>query len=422
MSPLLNWARNVTYTPTEVLAPRSLPELGDALAGAQRAKVKGSGHSFNRVADTEGVLISLTDMPDDLGIDSTSRIVRVPGGLRYGDIVKRLDAAGLALSNLASLPHISVAGAVATGTHGSGDRVPPLSAAVAAVELMTADGEVRTLRRGEADFDGAVVSLGAMGVVVSLELDVVDRFEIAQTVYERVPVDAVLAELDAVTSLGYSVSTFTTWRDPDHFDQVWLKRRADDPVKAPATLLGASRATRSLHPLPGASAVACTPQLGVSGPWFERLPHFLLEFTPSSGEELQSEYFVERGRAVDALAALRALSASIVPLLQVSEIRTMAGDAQWLSPTRGQDTVAFHFTWIADQPRVEALLPVIEEALAPFQARPHWGKLFAARGEAVRAHYPRADRFIDLRDRLDPRGVFLNPYLHEIGLTHLAPA
>ncbi|BDV31785.1 FAD-binding protein [Microbacterium terricola] len=415
-APLTNWARNVEYRPAVLVSPRSVEELRDALAGTTKAKVRGSGHSFNRIADTDGSLISLGAMPSAVEIDHGRRIARVPGGLRYGDVVREIDAAGFAVPNLASLPHISVAGAVATGTHGSGDRVSPLSGAVAAVELMTAGGELRTIRRGDDDFAGAVISLGALGVVVAVELDLVDTFRVAQTVFERVPVDAVLADLGAVTTLGYSTSIFTTWRNPDVFDQVWVKCRAGEASVLPGSLLGGTAATSPLHPLPGVSAEACTPQLGEPGPWFERLPHFLLEFTPSAGDELQSEYFVDRRDAPAALQALRGIADQIAPLLQIAETRTMAGEAQWLSPTLGADTVAFHFTWVADQRAVEALLPTVERALAPFGARPHWGKLFAMEGDELAALYPDAQRFRDLRERLDPRDVFANAFLERVGL------
>jgi xylitol oxidase len=413
---LTNWARNVTYRPGEHVAPRSIDELLDVIRGARRAKAMGSGHSFNRIADTDGVLISTRELPSAAVIDRGRGVVRVPAGLRYGDLAVQLEREGLALANLASLPHISVAGAVATGTHGSGDAVPPLSGAVRAVELATSDGELRTIGRGDSDFAGAVVSLGALGVVTALDVEVVDTFEVAQTVYEGVAVEALLENLSGVTGEAYSTSIFTTWRDPDAFGQVWLKRRADDPRPLPETLLAAARATRKVHPLPGVSPDACTPQLGEPGPWHERLPHFLLAFTPSSGDELQSEYFVDRSVATGAIAAVRGMAERIAPLLQVAEMRTMAGERQWLSPTRGRDTVALHFTWVADQPAVEALLPDLESALAPFEARPHWGKLFATRRDRLAELYPRVDEFVALRERLDPRRVFANGFLTGLGL------
>ena len=413
-----NWASNVFYRSERIVAPRSIEALADAVRSASRVKALGSRHCFNTIADTDGVHIVARELPAEVAVDSERRVVRVAAGLRYGDVAPRLDREGWALANLASLPHISLAGAVATGTHGSGDAVASLAASVAAVELVTADGETRRFARGDADFDGVVVSLGALGIVTALELDILPTFDIAQTVYERLPLDAVLDDLDAVTGLGYSVSMFHTWRDPAVVDQLWVKRRADAAGAAPDDVLGASRATVKRHPLPDVSAESCTDQLGEPGPWFARLPHFKLEFTPSNGEELQSEYLVPRRNAVAAISALRELAPRVAPLLQVCELRTVAQDDLWLSPAYQTDVMGLHFTWRPDQPGVEALLPTIEAALAPLGARPHWGKLFSLDGAEQRMPrlYPRWNDFAALRERLDPHGVFRNDFLARLGL------
>lgn len=413
-----NWASNVVYGSERIVAPRSIEALADAVRSASRVKALGSRHCFNTIADTDGVHVSARELPAEVAVDSERRVVRVAAGLRYGDVAPRLDREGWALANLASLPHISLAGAVATGTHGSGDAVASLAASVAAVELVTADGETRRFARGDADFDGVVVCLGALGIVTALELDIVPSFDIAQTVYERLPLDAVLDDLDAVTGLGYSVSLFHTWRDPDVVDQLWVKRRADAAGAVPDDVLGASRATVKRHPLPDVSAESCTDQLGEPGPWFARLPHFKLEFTPSNGDELQSEYLVPRRNAVAAISALRELAPRVAPLLQVCELRTVAQDDLWLSPAYQTDVMGLHFTWKPDQPGVEALLPTIEAALAPLGARPHWGKLFTLDGAEQRISrlYPRWNDFAALRERLDPRGVFRNDFLARLGL------
>jgi xylitol oxidase len=413
-----NWASNVVYGSERIVAPRSIEELADAVRSASRVKALGSRHCFNTIADTDGVHIVARELPAEVAVDSERRVVRVAAGLRYGDVAPRLDREGWALANLASLPHISLAGAVATGTHGSGDAVASLAASVAAVELVTADGETLRFARGDADFDGAVVSLGALGIVTALELDIVPTFDIAQTVYERLPLDAALDDLDAVTGLGYSVSMFHTWRDPDVVDQLWVKRRADAAGAVRDEVLGASRATVKRHPLPDVSAESCTDQLGEPGPWFARLPHFKLEFTPSNGDELQSEYLVPRRNAVAAISALRELAPRVAPLLQVCELRTVARDDLWLSPAYQTEVIGLHFTWKPDQPGVEALLPTIEAALAPLGARPHWGKLFSLDGAEQRMPrlYPRWNDFAALRERLDPRGVFRNDFLARLGL------
>ncbi|KQM82704.1 FAD-binding protein [Agromyces sp. Leaf222] len=421
-----NWAGNLAYGSRRFARPGSVDELAELVAATAhdgtRVRALGSRHSFNRIADTEGLSIETGGLPEVVEVDEAARSVRVSAGLRYGELAEALERDGWALANLASLPHISIAGAVATGTHGSGDAVGSLATQVAAVELVTADGSVRAIRRGEPDFDGAVVALGALGVVTALELDIQPTYEIAQHVFERLPLDAVLADLDAVTGGATSTSLFTTWRDPDVIDQLWLKQRTEAAasVALPAALaaMGATAATVKRHPLPGVSAEHCTDQLGVPGPWFERLPHFKLGFTPSNGDELQSEFLVPRARAAEAIGVVRSLASSIAPLLQVCEIRTVAGDGLWLSPAHGHDTVGIHFTWLPDQPAVEALLPLLQAALEPFDARPHWGKLFDVDEAAERMSrlYPRWQDFAALRAGLDPNGVFRNDLLERLGL------
>lgn len=411
-----NWAGNVTYGARRLARPRDIGELRETLTAGDRVRPLGSRHSFNRIADTDGTLVDLSALPVEVE-DAGAGAVRVSGGARYGDIVGELHARGLALGNLASLPHISVAGAVSTGTHGSGDRAGSLASSVRALTLLTADGDERTLRRGDPDFAGAVVGLGALGFVTSLELDVEPAYDIAQTVFEGPRWDAILGDLDAVTGAGTSVSIFTRWSGTDRADQLWVKQRvAEGPVDEGLIRgLGAVPARLKRHPILGAPAEACTEQLGEPGPWHERLSHFRLEFTPSAGAEVQSEYLVPRADAVASVEALRSLASRIAPVLLVAEIRTVAADDLWLSPSAGHDAVGFHFTWRPDQQAVEALLPEIEAAL-PTSARPHWGKVATLDPAEIRARYPRWEDFADLRARLDPDGRFRNAHLERLGL------
>lgn len=407
-----NWAGNIAYAAQCLVAPRTLDELAGIVASEPRLRVLGSRHSFNEIADTDGVLVSLSALEDGPQIDGDRGIVRVPGGLRYGDLAPWLHERGWALQNLASLPHISVAGAVATGTHGSGERIGSLATQVAALELLTAAGEVVRMARGDEDFDGAVVSLGALGVVTALELDVIPTYEVAQTVYEGVRWDAALRGFDELQRSGDSVSLFTTWRSAEDVDQVWVKTRGTAPD---LTAFGGAPADGARHPLPGIDPAPCTVQGGAPGPWFDRLPHFRLAFTPSAGEELQSEYLVPRADAAAAIEALRSLAPRIAPLLQVCEVRAVAADRLWLSPAYGVDTVALHFTWLLDVPGVTALLPELEAAL-PRTARPHWGKVFSMPAAEIAARYPRWADFSALRERLDPDGRFGNAFLRRLGL------
>jgi hypothetical protein len=272
--------------------------------------------------------------------------------VRYGDLAQALAVEGLALHNLASLPHISVAGAVATATHGSGDANGNLATAVAGLELVTSSGELLTVARGAEDFNGLVVGLGSLGAVTRVTLDVEPAYEVRQRVFEGLAWDALDANFDAVMMSGYSVSLFTRWGT--EVDQVWVKARVSDEFEAErAELFGARAATVERHPILGIDPLNCTSQLGVPGRWSDRLPHFRMGFTPSSGDELQSEFFVPRERAVEAIGAVRQLADTIRPVLQVSEIRTIAADDLWMSPQYGRDSVGIHFTWRRDQAAVE---------------------------------------------------------------------
>lgn len=414
-----NWAGNLTYRATRVEHPSSLDDLRAVLASGGPLRILGSRHCFNDIADTEGVLIALDRLPEVFEVNAARDAVRVSGALRYGDIAPRLHAEGLALANLASLPHISVAGAVATGTHGSGDAIGSLASAVRGLTILTPAGDIRTLQRGDVDFDGAVVSLGALGAVLDVTLDVEPTYEVAQHVFEHPDWDAILRDFDDVTGAGTSVSIFSTWQRTDIADQIWVKQRLPEAHEAArASLferLGAEAAVSERHPILGVDPIACTEQRGVAGPWFERLAHFKLEFTPSAGAEIQSEYLVPRADAVAAIQAVRQLAGQIAPLLLVNEIRTVRADDLWLSSSYGTDAVGIHFTWKPEEAAVRALLPVIEAALPP-TARPHWGKVFTLDAAEVRSRYPRFDDFAALAARFDPERRLVNPYLERLGL------
>lgn len=412
---LTTWAGNLTYAAARVHEPRTVEQVQEVVAGARRVRALGTRHCFNTVADTTDDLVRLDGLDPAVEVDAAARTVTVAAGTRYGALARELHPRGWALHNLASLPHISVAGAVATATHGSGDRSRNLAAAVAGLDLVAADGSLRHLARGDADFPGAVVALGALGVVVRVTLDVEPAYDVAQEVHTDLAWDAVLEHLDEITGSADSVSLFTDWSGAG-VRQVWRKTRvpAGASYEPRADLFGARPAPGPLHPLPGIDPVNCTQQLGVPGPWHERLPHFRLEFTPSNGDELQSEYLVPRAHAVAAIEALRGLGDLVAPLLQVAEIRTIAGDDLWLSTAEGGDRVGLHFTWLPRQAEVEAVLPRIEAALAPFGARPHWGKLFdavGAPGADPRHLYPRLDDFRALVARTDAEGKFRNAFV-----------
>jgi xylitol oxidase len=402
-----NWAGNFAYTAHGLHHPTSLEQLQAIVRAAPSARVLGSRHTFNAIADSSE-LISLADLPIDISIDRQASTVACSPPLTYGALAQALEAEGLALHNLASLPHVSVGGAISTATHGSGDRNGNLATAVAGLELVASNGEIVRASRGDADFEGMVVGLGALGAVIRVTLDVEPAYQVRQTVYEGLSWRSLFDNFDAVTSSGYSVSLFTDWGD--RVDQVWVKTRVRDGDSSsdPDEFVGAPAARVDLHPLPGADASSCTAQRGQPGTWWQRLPHFRLEHQPSAGDELQSEYMVSREHALAAIEAVRGLSERIRPLLFTAEIRTVAADGLWLSPEYARDSVCLHFTWRPRQSAVEALLSDIESVLAPFEARPHWGKLFMLESESISKLYPRLPDFLQLADKLDPKRSFTN--------------
>jgi xylitol oxidase len=377
-------------------------------------RVLGSRHSFSAIADSTGDLISLDRLQPVLEIDAERQQITIDGGVTYGRLAPRVYQAGFALHNTASLPHITVAGACATATHGSGSRNAILASRVAAMEIVTGSGVVRTISRvDDGDcFAGAVVGLGGLGVVTRLTLDVSPTFDLYQVVYENLPLAQVEEHFDAIMSSGYSVSLFSDWRE-SRFNQTWIKSVAIGGHSAPAapTFYGATLATIDVNPLPSLDPATCTPQMGLVGPWHERLPHFRAEFEPSYGEELQSEYFVPREHAPAALRTIAGMRGDVAPLLQMSEVRTIAADDMWMSPFYRRDCVALHFTWRYDWRRVKQLLPRIEERLAPFDPRPHWGKLFTISAATLQARYERLPEFRALLESFDPDGTFRNAYL-----------
>ena len=405
-----NWAGNYQYRAQHVHMPRSLEEVQDLVGAAQRIKAVGSRHSFNDIADSPGDQISLEALPAQLDIDRERSTVTVSGGIRYGDFIESLHRAGYAIHNLASLPHISVAGAIATATHGSGVANGNLASAVAGLELVTGTGEVLRVERGRPDFDGMVVALGALGIVTRVTLDIQPRFEVRQDVYDTLSWTSVAENFNAIMGAAYSVSLFTSWGD-EGVTQAWLKSRTDADAPAAAEFFGGTYAREARHPLPGISPVSTTEQVGVPGPWWNRLAHFKLDFTPSHGDEVQTEYLLPRGNALAAIDALRALGPRIAPHLFVAELRSVAADDLWLSTAYHQHSVGFHFTWKKHTEALAALLPDIDAALAPLRARPHWGKVFITDPGRLEALYPQLPAFRELAERLDPEHKFRNRYL-----------
>ena len=414
-APRTNWSGNYTYSTDRLYQPQTVEQVQRVVKSCGHLRALGARHSFNGIADSTENQISLTRL-DQMVLDRESRTVTVGGGVTYSRLAPYLESNGYALHNLASLPGISIPGAIATATHGSGNKNGNLATAVSGLEVVTADGDVVTLSRqrdGER-FLGAVVNLGAVGVVTKVTLDVQPTFRVSQVVYENLAMGQLEHHLDEIFASAYSVSLFTDWQN-HRISQVWVKRRlapgSGKPEFAPE-LLGATLATRKLHPLPGHSAESCTEQLGIPGPWFERLPHFRIGATPSSGAELQSEYLIPRERGYEAILAVEQLRDRVTPHLFISEVRTIAADNLWMSTAYQRPSMAIHFTWKPEWPEVQKVLPLIEEKLAPFDARPHWGKLFTMRPARIMPLYAQLANYQGLLAHYDAHGKFRNRFVN----------
>jgi xylitol oxidase len=408
-----NWAGNFTYSTDRLYSPTTVEEVQHIVKNAPSLRGLGARHSFNSIADSIAAQISLKGF-DSMELDRNARTVTVGAGVTYGKLAPYIDAQGFAVHNLASLPHISVVGACATATHGSGVRNGNLSTSIVAIELVKADGTVVTLSRASLGdkFNGVAVAMGALGITIRITLQVEPTFQATQSVYQNLSFNELKNNLDTIMSSGYSVSLFTDWQN-HKATQVWIKRRVQPGVThvAAPMFYGATLATKKLHPLEGHDAENCTEQMGIPGPWYERLPHFRMNFTPSSGQELQTEYLIPREHAYEAILAVEQLRDRITPHLFITELRTIAADDLWVSTAYKQPSLAIHFTWKPEWPAVKAILPLIEAKLAPFHARPHWGKLFTMDPAHIQSLYPRMEDFKRLVQEYDPHGKFSNAFL-----------
>ncbi|WP_299547800.1 FAD-binding protein [Seonamhaeicola sp.] len=408
-----NWGRNIIFRAEHLEHPSTVQEVQELMLKAGNKKALGSTHSYNDIADSPMSQISLRKLNKIISIEETNKTVTIEGGIKYEELVPQLYEKGFALHNLASLPQVTVAGACSTGTHGSGTKNGNLSTAVRGLEICLADGQLVKLSRDNNPniFDGAVISMGGLGIITSMVLDIQPAYEARQDIFLDLPLENVIENFDQIMSSGYSVSLFTKWQS-DIVDQVWIKRRVDQPVDNLGTdFFGGKASDRNIHPIIDLSAESCTDQMGVAGPWYDRLPHFKINAMPSAWDELQSEYFVPIEHAGQAMRAIANLGEKILPYLYISEVRTVAADNLWMSQVYKRTSVAFHFTWKSDWPGVKKLLPELEAALAPFDVRPHWAKLFTINPKTLQKSYKKFPDFLELLKTYDPKGHFKNAYL-----------
>lgn len=407
-----NWAGNLEYSTDNFYVPNTVEELQERIQNSEKVRVVGTRHCFNDIADSTESQLSVENFKNVIELNEEAQTVTVDAGINYGELCPYLHKKGYALHNLASLPHISVAGACATATHGSGVENGNLATAVSGLEFIDAKGEKRSLNRDDEKFNGAVVNLGSIGVITRVTLDIQPTYFMNQSVYLNLPLSQLESHFEEIMSAGYSVSLFTDWQK-DTVNQVWVKRRiehesADRPT---SEFFQAQLADRKVHPVIEQSPQNCTKQMGVAGPWYNRLPHFRMDFTPSSGKELQTEYFVPKKYALEAFDAIRSLKSQLDRLLMISEIRTIDADDLWMSTAYHRPSVSFHFTWEQDWEQLKRLLPVIEEKLKPFEARPHWGKMFAMKSSYLASRYEKIADFRALLEEFDPSGKFRNEYI-----------
>lgn len=407
-----NWAGNYIYKAKNLYEPTTVEEVQELVKKLDNQKALGSKHCFNDIADSPQNQISTRGLDKIIQLDKKNKTFTVEAGARYGDFSEELHKEGFALHNLASLPHITVAGACATATHGSGVTNGNLATAVLSLELITPSGDIINLDRSHPDFYAVVVGLGAFGIITKMTLKVEDAYDVRQDVFLDLPLESLEANFDEIMSSGYSVSLFTDWTGKK-VSEVWVKRRMDGDLSDLGTdFYGAKAATKNIHPILELSAESCSEQMGVPGPWYDRLPHFKMGFQPSAGEELQAEFFIPRENALEAILALEKMQDQIYPLLMITEIRTIAADNFWMSPCYQKDSVAIHFTWKQMSKEVISLLPKIEAQLAPFNVKPHWGKLFTVSPKVLHKRYEKYGDFLALAQKYDPKGKFKNHYLN----------
>jgi len=409
---LKNWAGNLSYSTAQVQYPRSVEEVQKLVKQHSKLKALGTRHCFNTIADSKDDLVCSKELNKVIALDTLNHTVTVEGGIKYGELAPYLHQHGWALHNLASLPHISVGGSITTATHGSGIKNGNLSSAVTGLEIVIADGSIVHFSKADPEkLNAVVVGLGAIGFITKVTLQIEPTYMVRQRVFLKLPMSQLKPNFEKIVSAGYSVSLFTDWQS-DSINEVWIKSRVDTGKDHnQPDFYGAKAATKNLHPIYEHSAEACTEQLGVPGPWYERLPHFKMGFTPSSGKELQSEYFVPLQNAVEAIEAVSRLGKQIGPHLFITEIRTIAGDNLWMSPCHKQTSVTIHFTWKPETEAVLKLLPLIEKELAPFNARPHWGKIFTLAPKVLQSRYEKLGDFKKIVAEYDPKGKFRNGFL-----------
>ncbi len=408
-----NWAGNLSFSSKEFIEIDSVKKLQTIVSNARGIKVLASGHSFSDIADTKDTLISIKNLSFEIGIDSNKREALVPAGMQYSDVSRYLEKHGWAVSNMASLGEVTIAGAILTGTHGSGSSNGILSTAVIGFEMVLESGSILTTdRENSSDFPGFIVSLGALGVFTKYKLKIVPSFSIRQVVYENINIESIANNFDLVFDRAYSVSFFSNWAQ-NSTGQIWMKFLDDSkPFNISSDWIDGNLAKVKQHPVKINDASPCTDQLATSGKWLDRLPHFKLNSSPVSGDEVQTEYLVDRRYVKQYISELAEIGDEIASKVYTTEIRTIKADDLWLSGAYERETVGFHFTWRKSDSLVN-FLPKIESILGKHDGRPHWGKLFDVPKDKLPSRYPKFSDFEVLLQKYDPNKKFRNNFINK---------
>lgn len=413
-----NWAGNLTFSAREFIEVNSISKLQQVVSSSQAVKVLATGHSFNAIGDTTETLISIKNLSNGIEIDSQNAQALISAGMAYADAARYLESNGWAFSNMASLGEVTIAGAISTGTHGSGSNNGVLSTSVVGLEIVLGSGELITIDQSNSEeFAGFVVSLGALGVFTKIKMRIIPSFSVKQFVYENIGIQVVAENFDTVFNSAYSVSYFSNWAK-NSTGQIWMKFLDDSSSdNLSDNWLGANQAKAKQHPVKINNPDPCTDQLGISGKWLYRLPHFKLDSSPASGDEVQTEYLVDRKYVNEYIQDLRAIGDEIAPRVYATEIRTIKSDELWLSGAYQRETVGFHFTWKKSDTLVD-FLPRIEEILGKHHGRPHWAKLFSVRSDELSARYPKYSDFEALLKKYDPKQKFRNKFIDQYFLNY----
>ncbi|MFE6917719.1 D-arabinono-1,4-lactone oxidase [Streptomyces rubiginosohelvolus] len=423
-----NWARQQSCSPARIERPANERQLSEAIdrAGRDGLRVRpvGSGHSFTDTCLTDGVIVDQSAMQRVLDVDTETGLVKVEAGIKLHRLTAELHRYGLALENQGDIDKQSLAGALATATHGTGERFRNLSANVVGCRLVTATGEVVEIDE-ERDADAwraARVSVGALGVISQYTLRCVPAFRIHR-VDEVRPVTEVLADLDRLVAAHDHFEVLAL----PHTDKVltYASRRTDRPAAPPRRLaawwnddvlsnVGLGAATHLARLVPGAAPRVARAMSGVVGRYEQLDDSHGVYAHERRVRFTEMEYAIPRAHAAEALQRVRTLIAERrLPVVFPIELRFTAPDDAFLSTAYGRDTayLAVHHVVPAEY---EAFFRAVEAIMDEYDGRPHWGKRHFQTAATLAARYPAWQEFQSVRARLDPDGMFTNDYIARV--------